>query len=113
MLYIVPSSAEAVRMFETVNDRRRPLTNLEKTKSILMYASYLVVDDREILETRLSELNNHFSEIYRFFQGIEEGFGLRDAGETQRITTSALGKKTGPAEPYTTHKQGSTCEQLA
>ena len=84
MLYIVPSSAEAVRMFETVNDRGRPLTNLEKTKSILMYASYLVVDDREILETRLSELNNHFSEIYRCFQGIEEGFGLRDAGEIQR-----------------------------
>ena len=41
MLYIVPSNAEAVRMFETVNDRGRPLTNLEKTKSILMYASYL------------------------------------------------------------------------
>ena len=84
MLYIVPSNAEAVRMFETVNDRGRPLTNLEKTKSILMYASYLVVDDRQILETRLSELNNHFSEIYRCFQGIEEGFGLRDAGEIQR-----------------------------
>ena len=84
MLYIVPSNAEAVRMFETVNDRGRPLTNLEKTKSILMYVSYLVVDDRPILETRLSELNNHFSEIYRCFQGIEEGLGLRDAGEIQR-----------------------------
>ena len=84
MLYIVPSNAEAVRMFETVNDRGRPLTNLEKTKSILMYASYLVVDDRQILETRLSELDNHFSEIYRCFQGIEEGLGLRDAGEIQR-----------------------------
>ena len=42
MLYRVPSNAEAVRMFETVNDRGRPLTDLEKTKSILMYASYLV-----------------------------------------------------------------------
>lgn len=84
MLYIVPSNAEAVRMFETVNDRGRPLTNLEKTKSILMYASYLVVDDGQILNTRLSELNNHFSEIYRCFHGIEDGFGLRDAGEIQR-----------------------------
>lgn len=83
MLYIVPSSAEAVRMFETVNDRGRPLTDLEKTKSILMYASYLVVDE-QILETRLSELNDHFSGIYRCFKGIEEGFRLRDAGEIQR-----------------------------
>ena len=84
MLYIVPSNAEAVRMFETVNDRGRPLTNLEKTKSILMYASYLVVDDHQILETRLSELNDHFSKIYGCFKDIEEGVGLRDAGEIQR-----------------------------
>ena len=83
MLYIVPSSAEAVRMFETVNDRGRPLTDLEKTKSILMYALYLVVDGH-ILETRLSELNDHFSGIYRCFKGIEEGLRLRDAGEIQR-----------------------------
>ncbi len=84
MLYIVPSNAEAVRMFETVNDRGRPLTNLEKTKSILMYASYLVVDDPTALDTLLSKLNDHFSEIYRCFQDIEDGLGLRDAGEIQR-----------------------------
>ena len=83
MLYIVPSNAEAVRMFETVNDRGRPLTDLEKTKSILMYASYLVVD-ATALDTLLSELNGHFSEIYRSFQDIEERLGLRDAGEIQR-----------------------------
>ena len=83
MLYIVPSNAEAVRMFETVNDRGRPLTNLEKTKSILMYASYLVVDD-PILDTLLSELNDHFAEIYKCFKDIEEELGLRDAGEIQR-----------------------------
>ncbi len=84
MLYIVPSKAEAVRMFETVNDRGRPLTALEKTKSILMYASHIVVDDPQTLETRLSDLNDDFSEIYRCFQDIEEGLGLRDAGEIQR-----------------------------
>ena len=83
MLYIVPSNAEAVRMFETVNDRGRPLTNLEKTKSILMYASYLVVDS-QILDTLLSDLNDHFAEIYKCFQDIEERLGLRDAGEIQR-----------------------------
>ena len=84
LLYIVPSNAEAVRMFETVNDRGRPLTNLEKTKSILMYASYLVVDDPQTLETRLSELNDHFSEIYRCFKDIEKVLRLPDAGKIQR-----------------------------
>ena len=84
MLYIVPSNAEAVRMFETVNDRGRPLTALEKTKSILMYASYLVVDDPQTLDTLLSELNDDFSEIYRCFVDIEERLELRDAGEIQR-----------------------------
>ena len=84
MLYIVPSNAEAVRMFETVNDRGRPLTNLEKTKSILMYASYLVVDDHTTLDKLLDDLNGHFTAIYRSFQDIEEGLGLRDAGDIQR-----------------------------
>ena len=84
MLYIVRSAAEAVRMFETVNDRGRPLNTLEKTKSILMYASYLVVGDRTRLDTLLSELNEAFSKIYGCFQDIEDGLGLRDAGEIQR-----------------------------
>lgn len=83
MLYIVPSNAEAVRMFETVNDRGRLLTNLERTKSLLMYVSYLVADPTT-LDDLLSELNEHFAEIYRCFQDIEERLGLRDAGEVQR-----------------------------
>ena len=84
MLYIVRSNAEAVRMFETVNDRGRPLTNLEKTKSILMYASYLVVDDPQTRDTQLDELNEHFVKIYRCLEDIEAGLGLRDADEIQR-----------------------------
>ena len=83
MRYIVQSNAEAVRMFETVNDRGRPLTNLEKTKSILMYVAYLVADPTT-LDMLLSELNDHFSAIYRCFEDIEKGLGLRDAGEIQR-----------------------------
>ncbi len=84
MQYIVPSNAEAVRMFETVNDRGRPLTNLEKTKSILMYVSYLVVDDPVRRERLFSELNGHFAKIYQCFHDTEEKLGLRDAGEIQR-----------------------------
>ena len=102
MLYIVPSSAEAVRMFETVNDRGRPLTDLEKTKSILMYASYLVVDDPQTLETRLAELNDYFSKIYRCFNEIEEGLGLRDPGEIQRYHHIFF---SGPKDSHTHMRQ--------
>ncbi len=81
MQYIVPSDAEAVRMFETVNDRGRPLTNLEKTKSILMYAAYLVLDSSQ-LDALLGELQQRFAKIYRCFMAIEDGLELRDPGET-------------------------------
>ena len=38
-----------------------------------MYASYLVVDDSTTQDKLLSEMNRHFSEIYRCFQDIKEG----------------------------------------
>ena len=41
MQYQVNSNADAIRIFDTVNDRGRPLSNLEKTKSFLMHISYL------------------------------------------------------------------------
>ena len=81
MQYIVPSAADAVRMFEMVNDRGRPLTNLEKTKSILMYAAYLVVDSSQ-LDALLGELQEHFMKIYRCLMEIENGLGLSNPGET-------------------------------
>ena len=90
MLYIVPSTAEAVRMFETVNDRGRPLTNLEKTKSILMYAAYLVVDDSTTLDKLLSEMNSQFSEIYRVLPGHRGGArASRCLAKSSAITTSS------------------------
>ena len=43
--YQVNSDADAIRIFETVNDRGRPLSDLEKTKSFLMHTSYIGIED--------------------------------------------------------------------
>ena len=67
--YQVNSDADAIRIFETVNDRGRPLSNLEKTKSFLMHASYLGIEDDDTVASTLGDLNGHFSRIYRHFEG--------------------------------------------
>ena len=68
--YQVKSDADAIRIFETVNDRGRPLSNLEKTKSFLMHTSYLGIEDDNAVAGRLNELNGHFSRIYRHFEDV-------------------------------------------
>ena len=71
MQYLVTSSADAIRIFETVNDRGRPLSNLEKTKSILMHTSYLGLGNGDgAIEDRLQELNERFSRIYQCFEAV-------------------------------------------
>ena len=73
MQYIIDSESDAVRMFETVNDRGRPLTNLEKTKSFLMHSVYLGVGDHEdAVEVKIGELNSKFANIYDYFEDIDK-----------------------------------------
>lgn len=66
--YRVDSGTDAIRIFETVNDRGRPLSNLEKTKSFLMHTTYLGIEDEAAVAARLEELNGHFSRIYGHFE---------------------------------------------
>ena len=71
--YLVNSGADAIRVFETVNNRGRPLSDLEKTKSFLMHASYLGLrDEDDAVETRLKELNKCFAGMYGYFDDISE-----------------------------------------
>ena len=70
--YQVNSDADAIRIFETVNDRGRPLSNLEKTKSFLMHTSYLGIKNDDEVAGRLKELNGHFSRIYHHFEEVSE-----------------------------------------
>ena len=70
--YLVTSNSDAIRIFETANDRGKPLSNLEKTKSFLMHTSYLDLEDENIVEVRLNKLNDHFSRMYRHFEDVTE-----------------------------------------
>jgi len=77
--YEVENDADAVLIFETVNDRGKLLTNLEKTKSFLMHAVYL--SESENLDESLKKINNSFSEIFRWFEDIKttaRGKNLRE-----------------------------------
>ena len=68
LTYSVEDTAEATLIFETTNDRGKSLTNLEKTKSFLMYKTYLASGDPEDL---LNTLQSRFGEIYRDYETIK------------------------------------------
>ena len=80
--YLVSSDSDAIRIFETANDRGKPLSNLEKTKSFLMHTSYLgLEDENDIVQSRLEELNVYFSQIYRHFDDVIETKRIERLGE--------------------------------
>lgn len=57
----IEDNSEAASIFESLNDRGRPLSTLDKTKSFLMY-----MDDRSSNEGRLEErIKQRFGSIYR------------------------------------------------
>jgi len=74
MVYPVESEADAVRIFEVVNDRGRHLTELEKTKSFLMHQLYLNIpeDDEGLLRERLKQVRDYFGEIYTLIDEITD-----------------------------------------
>ncbi|CBH22645.1 protein of unknown function [Acetoanaerobium sticklandii] len=69
LTYSVMDKAEATLIFETTNDRGKQLTNLEKTKSFMMYKTYIAADDPEFM---LSKIQSRFSEIYKSYTVIED-----------------------------------------
>ena len=69
LTYSVQDKSEATLIFETTNDRGKQLTNLEKTKSFLMYKTYISSDEPEAL---LSNIQSRFSEIYKAYSDIDE-----------------------------------------
>ena len=83
MQYIVDSDSDAIRMFETVNDRGRPLTNLEKTKSFLMHSVYLGADsDNSTIDDDIGEINGIFANIYDYYEDIGKTKYTSPPGET-------------------------------
>lgn len=65
----VDDDAEAASIFESINDRGKPLSSLEKSKSFLMY-----MDDRSAVEQALrTKINDRFGGIYRDLFVLEDG----------------------------------------
>jgi uncharacterized protein with ParB-like and HNH nuclease domain len=67
--YAVDNTADATLIFETTNDRGKGLTNLEKTKSFLMYKAYLCHDHPD---SHLDLMQERFSQIYRDYEVIQD-----------------------------------------
>jgi hypothetical protein len=62
LIFNVSQQSEAVKMFSAINDRGLPLSNLDKTKSLLMLYSTLYLD-----EDLNNQINNKFGEIFDYF----------------------------------------------
>lgn len=67
MEFIEKDEGKAIRIFQTVNDRGKPLSNMEKAKSLLIYHS------NRFLNGELDDkINDKFGEIFKDFNIIKE-----------------------------------------
>ena len=68
LTYSVSDASEATLIFETTNDRGKSLTNLEKTKSFLMYKTYLAAKKPN---EYLRNIHDRFRTIYLTLEKID------------------------------------------
>ena len=102
LVYPVKEKGDAMLMFETINDRGKPLSNLEKTKSFLMYLVYIssgsielskeellkltdekrqqIAENKEKIKRLLHLIDEKFGRIYRYIEKINEKYS-KDIGE--------------------------------
>lgn len=66
MEFVENSEGDAIRIFQTVNDRGKLLSNMEKAKSLLIYFS-----NRYLNKNLDDEINEHFSEIFEIYDDIK------------------------------------------
>lgn len=74
--FIEESEGDAIRIFQTVNDRGKPLSNMEKAKSLLVYFSNRYLDKK--LDDKINDVFGEIFEIYDEikFKGEELGITL-------------------------------------
>lgn len=75
MEFVENSEGDAIRIFQTVNDRGKALSNTEKIKSLLIYFS-----NRYLEKKYDDKINDAFSNIFEFYDDIKQ------AGENLNIT---------------------------
>ena len=68
LVYSVHNRNEAAMIFETTNDRGKVLTNLEKTKSFLMYKASASLTKSDSL---LNTIQQSFFDIYAAYEGLK------------------------------------------
>lgn len=74
LVYEVKSYAEVGVIFETLNERGRPLTDLEKTKNYLLYLARTIPDGRS--EDLANAINRAWADIFQNLTG--QGSGADD-----------------------------------
>lgn len=67
MRFIEPSEGDAIRIFQTVNDRGKALSNMEKIKSLLIYFS-----NRYLNKALDSKINDRFSDMFEYYDDISQ-----------------------------------------
>jgi len=66
MEFIESDDGKAIRIFQTVNDRGKPLSNMDKAKSLLIYYS------NRFLNGKLDDfINQKFGEMFHYFNAIK------------------------------------------
>lgn len=66
MEFVENSEGDAIRIFQTVNDRGKLLSNMEKAKSLLIYFSNRYLDKKLDIS-----INDHFSDIFEIYDDIK------------------------------------------
>ena len=67
MEFIEDNEGDAIRIFQTVNDRGKPLTNMEKAKSLLVYFS-----NRYLNRKLDKKINDDFGIIFEIYDQIKQ-----------------------------------------
>ncbi len=66
MEFVEDSEGDAIRIFQTVNDRGKPLTNMEKAKSLLVYFS-----NRYLSRKLDKDINDKFGQMFEIYDQIK------------------------------------------
>jgi len=74
MEFIEKSEGDAIRIFQTVNDRGKSLSNMEKAKSLLIYFSNRYLNKQ--LDDRINYLFGEIFELYDEIKHIGEAEGI-------------------------------------
>lgn len=74
MEFVENSEGDAIRIFQTVNDRGKPLSNMEKAKSLLIYFSNRYLGKK--LDNTINEVFSDIFEVYDDLKHIGEDLNI-------------------------------------